>query len=123
MATRTSRLELRADPERERRIRFAAELSHQSVSAFVLDSRWGLDQGFGHYFDDFELGRWAERGDVSEADEDLLADVLEEAPEREAVEADVVGDVQVAEPALPLRELEAAAGKSIAETSQGDTAT
>jgi uncharacterized protein (DUF1778 family) len=38
MATRTSRLELRADPERERRIRFAAELCRQSVSAFVLDA-------------------------------------------------------------------------------------
>jgi uncharacterized protein (DUF1778 family) len=38
MAARTSRLELRADPERERRIRFAAELSRQSVSAFVLDA-------------------------------------------------------------------------------------
>ena len=38
MATRTSRLELRADPERERRIRFAADLSRQSVSAFVLDA-------------------------------------------------------------------------------------
>ena len=38
MATRTSRLELRADPERERRIRFAAELNRQSVSAFVLDA-------------------------------------------------------------------------------------
>jgi uncharacterized protein (DUF1778 family) len=38
MANRTSRLELRADPEREQRIRFAAELSHQSVSAFVLDA-------------------------------------------------------------------------------------
>lgn len=35
-ATRTSRIELRADPERERRIRYAAELEHQSVSAFVL---------------------------------------------------------------------------------------
>jgi uncharacterized protein (DUF1778 family) len=35
-ATRTSRIELRADPERERRIRYAAELQHQSVSAFVL---------------------------------------------------------------------------------------
>ncbi len=34
--TRTSRIELRADPERERRIRYAAELEHQSVSAFVL---------------------------------------------------------------------------------------
>jgi uncharacterized protein (DUF1778 family) len=38
MASRTSRLELRADPERERRIRYAAELSRQSVSAFVLDA-------------------------------------------------------------------------------------
>ncbi len=36
MVTRTSRIELRADPERERRIRYAAELEHQSVSAFVL---------------------------------------------------------------------------------------
>ena len=38
MATRTSRIELRADPEREQRIRYAAELEHQSVSAFVLDA-------------------------------------------------------------------------------------
>lgn len=37
-ATRTSRIELRADPERERRIRYAAELQRQSVSAFVLDA-------------------------------------------------------------------------------------
>ena len=37
-ATRTSRIELRTDPERERRIRYAAELEHQSVSAFVLDA-------------------------------------------------------------------------------------
>jgi uncharacterized protein (DUF1778 family) len=37
-ATRTSRIELRADPEREQRIRYAAELGHQSVSAFVLDA-------------------------------------------------------------------------------------
>jgi uncharacterized protein (DUF1778 family) len=35
---RTARLELRAEVERERRIRYAAELSHQSVSAFVLDA-------------------------------------------------------------------------------------
>jgi uncharacterized protein (DUF1778 family) len=28
----------RADPERERRIRYAAELERQSVSAFVLDA-------------------------------------------------------------------------------------
>jgi uncharacterized protein (DUF1778 family) len=38
MAKRTSRIELRADPERESRIRFAAELSRQSVSTFVLDA-------------------------------------------------------------------------------------
>jgi arylsulfatase A-like enzyme len=25
------------------------------VSAFVLDSRWGIDQGFARYFDDFDL--------------------------------------------------------------------
>ena len=37
-ATRTSRIELRADPERERRIRYAADLEHQSLSAFVLDA-------------------------------------------------------------------------------------
>jgi len=37
-ATRTSRIELRADPEREQRIRYAAELERQSVSAFVLDA-------------------------------------------------------------------------------------
>ncbi|MDP3984200.1 MAG: DUF1778 domain-containing protein [Acidimicrobiia bacterium] len=38
MAARTSRIELRADPEREQRIRYAAELRRQSVSAFVLDA-------------------------------------------------------------------------------------
>lgn len=38
MASRTSRIELRADPEREQRIRYAAELSRQSLSAFVLDA-------------------------------------------------------------------------------------
>ncbi|HEX9853786.1 MAG TPA: DUF1778 domain-containing protein [Acidimicrobiia bacterium] len=37
-AARTSRIELRADPERERRIRYAAELERQSLSAFVLDA-------------------------------------------------------------------------------------
>jgi len=35
---RTARIELRADPGRERRIRYAAKLSRQSVSAFVLDA-------------------------------------------------------------------------------------
>lgn len=37
-AERTSRIELRTDPERERRIRYAAELERQSMSAFVLDA-------------------------------------------------------------------------------------
>ena len=37
-ATRTSRIELRAEPARERRIRYAAELSRQSVTAFVLEA-------------------------------------------------------------------------------------
>ncbi len=38
MATRTARIELRADPQRERRIRYAAELAHKTVTAFVLDA-------------------------------------------------------------------------------------
>ncbi len=37
-APRTSRIELRTDPDRERRIRYAAELTNRSVSAFVLDA-------------------------------------------------------------------------------------
>ena len=28
------------------------------VSAFVLDSRWGLDQGFDRYFDDFDFSKF-----------------------------------------------------------------
>ena len=36
MAGRTARIELRADVERERRIRYAAEISRESVSTFVL---------------------------------------------------------------------------------------
>ena len=38
MATKTARIELRVDPERERRIRYAADLAHTSVSAFVLEA-------------------------------------------------------------------------------------
>lgn len=37
-ATRTSRIELRADTERAQRIRYAAELERKSVSAFVLSA-------------------------------------------------------------------------------------
>jgi uncharacterized protein (DUF1778 family) len=36
--TRTSRLELRADPEAAERIRLAASVTRKSVSAFVLDA-------------------------------------------------------------------------------------
>lgn len=36
MATRTRRIEMRADPASEARISEAAELSHESVSSFVL---------------------------------------------------------------------------------------
>ena len=35
---RTSRMELRAQPAREERIRYAARLANKSVSAFVLDA-------------------------------------------------------------------------------------
>lgn len=37
------------------------------VAAFVLDSRWGLDQGFDTYFDDFDLTKYKSisLGDVS----------------------------------------------------------
>jgi uncharacterized protein (DUF1778 family) len=38
MGGRTARIELRADEERDRRIRYAAELTHKSVSAFVLEA-------------------------------------------------------------------------------------
>jgi arylsulfatase A-like enzyme/cytochrome c-type biogenesis protein CcmH/NrfG len=31
------------------------------VSAFVLDSRWGIDQGFERYFDDFDLSRFEQQ--------------------------------------------------------------
>ena len=32
------------------------------VAAFVLDSRWGLDQGFARYFDDFHLSQFQKAG-------------------------------------------------------------
>lgn len=38
---RTARIELRAEPEREERIRYAASLARQSVSSFVLDAASG----------------------------------------------------------------------------------
>ena len=38
MSSRSARMELRAEPAREQRIRYAATLTRQSVSAFVLDA-------------------------------------------------------------------------------------
>ncbi len=38
MVSKTARIELRAAPEREQRIRYAAKLSRQSLSSFVLDA-------------------------------------------------------------------------------------
>jgi len=35
------------------------------VSAFVLDSRWGIAQGFDHYFDDFDLSTFDETPNLS----------------------------------------------------------
>ncbi len=35
---RTARIELRAEPEREQRIRAAARIANQSVTSFVLDA-------------------------------------------------------------------------------------
>ena len=35
------------------------------VSAFVLDSRWGIAQGFDHYFDDFDLSSFDETPNLS----------------------------------------------------------
>jgi arylsulfatase A-like enzyme/Tfp pilus assembly protein PilF len=32
------------------------------VSAFVLDSRWGINQGFDRYFDEFDLSRYEGKG-------------------------------------------------------------
>ena len=47
--TRTARIELRAEPEREQRIRLAAELANQSMTAFVLEAaaEFVFDRCFG----------------------------------------------------------------------------
>jgi len=38
MATKTARIELRAAPDREQRIRYAAKLRRQSLSGFILEA-------------------------------------------------------------------------------------
>ncbi len=48
------------------------------VSAFVLDSRWGIGRGFEHYFDDFDLGAFedANLGSVQRPGPETLAAAL-----------------------------------------------
>ena len=44
------------------------------VSAFVLDSRWGLDQGFDTYFDNFDQFREVNRDDVQRKAEETASE-------------------------------------------------
>ena len=49
------------------------------VSAFVLDSRWGVQQGFERYFDDFDLSKYEGRGldAVQRRGDETVAKMLE----------------------------------------------
>jgi uncharacterized protein (DUF1778 family) len=73
---RTARIELRAEPEREERIRYAAALAHQSVSSFVLDAA-------SHRAD--ELIAESTVTVVSDEFFDTLLDALERPPKKNAV--------------------------------------
>lgn len=48
------------------------------VSAYVLDSKWGLNQGFDYYFDRFDLGRFEKisLGEVQRRAEETIDEVL-----------------------------------------------
>jgi len=48
------------------------------VSAFVLDSRWGIARGFDHYFDDFDLGEFdnANLGSVQRPGNETVAEAV-----------------------------------------------
>ncbi len=48
------------------------------VSAYVLDSKWGLNQGFDYYFDRFDLGRFEKisLGEVQRRAEETVDEVL-----------------------------------------------
>ena len=48
------------------------------VGAFVLDSRWGLDQGFERYFDDFDFASFDDvsLGSVSRRGDEVVAEAL-----------------------------------------------
>lgn len=48
------------------------------VSAFVLDSRWGIGRGFDHYLDDFDLkGMEANLGSVQRPGQETIASALD----------------------------------------------
>ena len=55
------------------------------VSAFVLDSRWGIGRGFDHYFDDFDLGAFedANLGSVQRPGTETIEAALEWLDRRE----------------------------------------
>ncbi len=48
------------------------------ISAYVLDSKWGLNQGFDYYFDRFDLGRFEKisLGEVQRPAEETLTEAL-----------------------------------------------
>lgn len=60
------------------------------VSSFVLDSRWGIAQGFGHYVDDFDLSTFDHAPNLSAVqrpgDETIASAVqwLDERPEKQS---------------------------------------
>jgi len=48
------------------------------VAAYVLDSKWGLDQGFDHYFDSFDLSKYktVSLGNVQRPGNEIIDEVL-----------------------------------------------
>ncbi len=48
------------------------------VAAYVLDSKWGLDQGFDHYFDNFDLSKYEtiSLGRVQRQGDEVLDEVI-----------------------------------------------
>jgi len=48
------------------------------VSSYVLDSKWGLDQGFDHYFDNFDLSKYKtiSLGNVQRPGDEVIEQVI-----------------------------------------------
>ncbi len=69
------------------------------VSAFVLDSRWGIGRGFDHYFDDFDLGAFenANLGSVQRPGSETIAAALAWLDGRDASGARQTGSRQTEE--------------------------